>query len=259
MSGNKQVALVTGGSRGIGFGVALELAKHEFDLCVCGRRDEQSVEDALEQLRAAGAQVMYAQCDVSDADSRAMMLETVKARFGKLNLLVNNAGVAPKQRLEMLDATEESFEWVLNVNLQGPYFLTQAVARWMVEQKQESPETPCSIINVSSISATVASPSRGEYCISKAGVAMATQLWSVALAEHGVPVFEVRPGIIATDMTAGVTGKYDKLIGEGLVPQGRWGQPEDIGKACRSLASGAFDFSTGQVVMVDGGLTLQRL
>ncbi len=255
----RQVALVTGGSRGIGFGVATSLARQGFDLCICGRRDEQSIEGALEALRAEGAVVMYAQCDVSDSASRQVMMDSIRARFGRLNVLVNNAGVAPKQRLDLLEATEESFEWVLKVNLQGPYFLTQAVANWMVEQRAADATVPCSIINVSSISATVASPSRGEYCVSKAGVAMATQLWAVRLAEHGIPVYEVRPGIIATDMTAGVTSKYDALIEEGLVPQGRWGKPEDIGKACAALVGGSFGFSTGQVVMVDGGLTLQRL
>lgn len=254
-----RVALVTGGSRGIGFGCALQLARNGFDLCICGRRPEGEVAGALETLRAEGVAVMYTLCDVSEATQRDAMLATVRERFGRLDLLVNNAGVAPKQRLDILEATEESFEWVLRVNLQGPYFLTQGVARWMVAQRAADAGFQGRIINVSSISATVASPSRGEYCVSKAGVSMATQLWAVRLAESGIGVYEVRPGIIETDMTSGVKEKYDQLIGEGLIPQGRWGTPEDIGRTVAALARGDMPYSTGLVVVADGGLTLQRL
>lgn len=253
------VALVTGGSRGIGYGCAEALARKGFDLAVCGVRDEAAVTEALDTLRAHGGDVLYCQADVSVTSDRAAMIQRIRDHYGRLNVLVNNAGVAPKQRLDILDATEDSFEWVLKVNLQGPYFLTQAAANWMVEQKQADDAFAGHIINVSSISATVASPSRGEYCVSKAGVSMATQLWAARLGEYGIGVYEVRPGITATDMTSGVTEKYDKLIADGLLVQPRWGTPEDVGKAVSLLARGELAYSTGQVLMVDGGLTLPRL
>jgi len=210
-------------------------------------------------VRALGENTLYCQCDVGDREARNRMLAAIKAHFGRLDVLVNNAGVAPKERRDLLEATEESFEWVVKTNLQGPYFLTQAVANWMIEQKRADATFSGSIISVSSISATVASVNRGEYCISKAGVSMATQLWAARLGEFGIPVYEVRPGVIKTDMTAGVQSKYDNLIANGLLVQPRWGLPEDIGKACAALARGDFAYSTGQVILVDGGLTLPRL
>ena len=193
------------------------------------------------------------------AADRARALAVIRERFGRLNVLVNNAGVAPLVRADILDATEESFERVLRINLQGPYFLTQATARWFIEQKQADPGFRGCVVNVSSISATVASPTRGEYCISKAGLSMSTLLWAVRLAEFGIPVYEVRPGVTATDMTTAVKEKYDRLIAQGLCLQARWGTPEDVGKAVTMLARGDLPYSTGQVVMVDGGLTVQRL
>jgi len=252
----KRVALVTGGTRGIGFGVAQALAREGFDLAVCGTRPEA---DVRESLRPLGENVLYSQCDVGDREARNRMLAAIKAHFGRLDVLVNNAGVAPKERNDILAATEESFEWVVRTNLQGPYFLTQAAANWMIEQKRADATFSGCIISVSSISATVASVNRGEYCVSKAGVSMATQLWAARLGEFGIPVYEVRPGVIQTDMTAGVQEKYDNLIANGLLVQPRWGLPEDIGKACASLARGDFAYSTGQVLLVDGGLTLPRL
>jgi len=252
----KRVALVTGGTRGIGFGVAQALAREGFDLAVCGTRPEADVRASLSAL---GDNVLYCQCDVGDREARTRMLAAIKERFGRLDVLVNNAGVAPKERNDILNATEESFEWVLKTNLQGPYFLTQAAANWMVEQKRADASFAGCIVSVSSISATVASVNRGEYCISKAGVSMATQLWAARLGEFGINVYEVRPGVIKTDMTAGVQEKYDNLIGNGLLVQPRWGLPEDIGKACAALARGDFAYSTGQVILVDGGLTLPRL
>jgi NAD(P)-dependent dehydrogenase (short-subunit alcohol dehydrogenase family) len=186
------------------------------------------------------------------------MVSAIREKFGRLNVLVNNAGVAPKVRADILEATEESYERVMRINLQGPYFLTQAVANWMIEQNGDGDFEGC-IVNISSISATVASPSRGEYCISKAGVSMATKLWAVRLGEFGIPVYEVRPGIIKTDMTAPVTEKYDKLIAGGLLVQARWGLPGDIGKAVAALVRGDLAYSTGQVVMVDGGFGIERL
>lgn len=237
----KKVALVTGGSRGIGLGVARALLP-EFEVAICGMRSACDLKEFF-----------YVPCDVSDRQAREKMLAAIRQRFGRLDVLVNNAGIAPKVRADILEATEESFEQIIHTNLQGPYFLTQAVSKWMIEQK-----SGC-IINVSSISATVASVNRGDYCISKAGVAMATQLWAARLGEFGIPVYEVRPGVIKTDMTAGVTEKYDKLLAGGLAIQARWGMPEDVGKAVAALARGDFPYSTGQVIMVDGGLTVQRL
>jgi len=255
----KQVALITGGTRGIGLGIAQALAREGFNLAVCGLRDESAVAEPLKALRSMGIDVLYCQCDVAGREARKEMLAAIRQRFSRLEVLVNNAGIAPKERRDILEATEESFEQVLRTNLQGPYFLTQAVAKWMVEQKKGNAAFTGCVINVSSISATVASVNRGEYCISKAGVAMATQLWAARLGEFNIPTYEVRPGIIQTDMTAGVKDKYDKLFAEGLSIQHRWGTPEDVGKAVVSLARGDLPYSTGQVIMVDGGLTIQQL
>jgi len=255
----KQVALVTGGGRGIGYGIARCLAQEGYDLVLCGVREEQAVAEALQALRDLGAVVRYCQADVADPAARARMLADIRQNFGRLNVLVNNAGVAPKVRADILDATEESYERVMKTNLQGPYFLTQAVARWLIEQKRADPDFPAYIVNISSISATVASPNRGEYCLSKAGVSMATRLWAVRLGEFGIPVYEVRPGIIQTDMTAPVQAMYDQLIAEGLLVQARWGLPEDVGRAVAMLVRGDLAYSTGQVIVVDGGLTLDRL
>lgn len=255
----KRIALITGGSRGIGFGVAAALAKDGFDLAICGMREESAVTEALTKLRASGREVFYVQADVSQAAARQKLVAAIRERFGQLNVLVNNAGIAPRVRKDILEATEESFDEVLDVNLRGPYFLTQLVARWMIEQKQAQPDFAACIVNVSSVSATMASTGRGEYCISKAGISMATQLWAARLGEFGIPVYEVRPGIAKTDMTAAVQAKYDKLIAEGLLVQPRWGTPEDTGRAVAMLARGDLPYSTGQVIMVDGGLTLPRL
>jgi 3-oxoacyl-[acyl-carrier protein] reductase len=222
-------------------------------------REETAVEEALNELRGLGAEVLYCQADVSHAAARAEMIGQIQKRFGRLNVLINNAGVAPSVRADITEATEESFERLMRINLQGPYFLTQAVANWMIAQRQADASFTGCIVNVGSISATVASPSRGEYCISKAGIAMATQLWAVRLGEEGIPVYEIRPGVIKTDMVKAVEGKYDKLIAEGLCVQPRWGMPDDIGKAVAMLTRGDMPYSTGQVLMIDGGLTLQRL
>ena len=259
MANVKKVALVTGAGRGIGLGIAKCLAADGCDIVVCDLHEPQAVAAALAEVRGLGADVLYCRSDVSDTAARADMLAQVRQRFGRLNVLVNNAGVAPKVRADILEATEESFERLMRINLQGPYFLTQAAANWMIQQRNSDPAFQGCIVNISSISATVASPSRGEYCISKAGVSMATQLWAVRLGEYGIPVYEIRPGIIKTDMTKAVQEKYDKLIAEGLLVQARWGLPEDIGKAVAVLVRGDLAYSTGQVVMVDGGLTLQRL
>ena len=244
----KRVALVTGGSRGIGLGIAQTLRNDGFEVAICGVRPT-----------CERKELFYCQCDVGNGEARARMLATIRERFGGLHVLINNAGIAPRVRADILDATEDSFEQLIRTNLQGPYFLTQAVANWMIAQKKDNPSFEGCIVNISSISATVASVSRGDYCISKAGVAMATKLWAARLGEFDIPVYEVRPGVIKTDMTAAVTDKYDKLFAAGLAIQSRWGLPEDVGKAVAALARGDFHYSTGQVVLVDGGMTVQRL
>jgi NAD(P)-dependent dehydrogenase (short-subunit alcohol dehydrogenase family) len=255
----KKVALVTGGTRGIGLGIARQLAQDGFDLAVNGRREKADVATALDELGKLGAKVLYCQADIADADGREQIVEQIRTGFDRLDVLVNNAGVAPDVRSDLLDATEESFDRLIAINLRGPYFLTQRVAHWMVEQRQADANFIGVIVNVSSVSATVASVNRGDYCISKAGVAMATQLWASRLAEFGIQVYEVRPGVIRTDMTSGVTEKYDKLIAEGLTVEPRWGTPEDVGRAVGVLARGELAYATGNVIMVDGGLTLPRL
>lgn len=256
---SRKVALVTGGSRGIGLGIAEALAAEGFDLAINGMRPESQVTEVLEGLRAKGAEVVYVPGDIGDAQQRQSILEGVRVRFGRLNWLINNAGVAPKQRLDLLETTEESFNYVIGTNLGGAFFLSQATARWLVEQKETDAGFEGGIVNVSSISATVVSINRGEYCIAKAGLSMATQLFATRLGEYGLPVYEVRPGVTKTDMTSGVVEKYDKLIAEGLCVTPRWGFPEDVGKAVKALVRGDFPYSTGQVVMVDGGLTIPRL
>jgi 3-oxoacyl-[acyl-carrier protein] reductase len=255
----KPVALITGGSRGIGLGIATELAKAGFDLAINGVREASYVEEALRGLKDFGGQVIYVQGDVSKKDDRGRILSQVISHFGKLNILVNNAGIAPRERKDILEATEESFEYVLNINLKGPYFLTQQVANHMVGLKQKDPLQFCCIINVSSVSASVVSLNRGEYCISKAGIAMATKLWAARLGEFDIPVYEIQPGVIKTDMTAGVQQKYDNLFQQGMAVQQRWGIPEDIGKVAAAMCLGYMPYSTGQVVMVDGGMTIPRL
>jgi NAD(P)-dependent dehydrogenase (short-subunit alcohol dehydrogenase family) len=255
----KMVALVTGGSRGIGFGVAKALAKSGYDVIITGRRAGAEVAQSLKQLRDCGVEAEYVSADVANGGDRQRLLQTIESRFGKLEVLVNNAGIAPPVRADVLEASEESFDKVMSVNLKGPYFLTQGVARWMVRQRQADPFFRGCIINIGSVSATVASLSRGEYCISKAGIAMATRLWAVRLAEFGIDVYEIRPGIIATDMTAAVKSKYDALIKGGLLLEKRWGTPDDVGRAAAMLARGDLPYASGSVLVLDGGLTLPRL
>ncbi|MFA4945473.1 MAG: 3-ketoacyl-ACP reductase [Lentisphaeria bacterium] len=257
----KRVALVTGGARGIGLGISSALLREGFALAVAGTKPAGEVAEPLRELAEQaqpGREVRYFQADISRREDRERLLAGIEAAFGALHLLVNNAGVAPQVRTDLLHASEESFDRVLGINLRGPYFLTQAAARWMIRQHQQDAAFAGAIVNVSSISAEVASVNRGEYCISKAGVGMATKLWAARLAEFGIGVYEVRPGIIATDMTAGVKEKYDQLLQQGLCLQARWGTPADVGKAVALLARGDLPYSTGQVLVIDGGLTLPR-
>lgn len=256
----KKTALVTGGGRGIGFGISERLAAEGYNLVLSGRSEASKVADAVAKLEALGADVLYCSGDVASAEDREAMLAEIRARFGSLNLLVNNAGVAPKVRADILEATEESYEWIMKINLQGPYFLTQAVANWMIEQKQADASFAGCIINVGSISATVVSPNRGDYCVSKAGFGMMSSLFAARLGEQGIPVYEIRPGIIKTDMTAGVTEKYDNLIfNTDLLVEKRWGLPEDVGKLAAAMARGDMPYASGQAIYVDGGLTMSRL
>ena len=256
---NKRVALVTGGSRGIGLGIARQLAAAGFRVVINGRRPVGKVAETIAELEMLDCQPIYIQADIGDLANHESLLKEIQQQAGRLDVLVNNAGVAPEVRADLLEATPESFDRLIQINLRGPYFLTQRVARWMIEQKQADAGVQAAIINVSSISAEVASTNRGDYCISKAGVAMATQLWAARLGEFGIPVYEVRPGIIRTDMTAAVTDKYDQLLSNGLTLEARWGEPEDVGKAVAVLASGSVPYATGAVVPVDGGLTVKRL
>jgi NAD(P)-dependent dehydrogenase (short-subunit alcohol dehydrogenase family) len=259
MPAENQVALVTGGTRGIGLGIARSLAEAGFTLVLSGRRAPEQVQSALDAIRSVSSDSIYVQADVSNAADRAHLLLAIEEHFGRLDVLVNNAGIAPRARADILQAREESFDEVIATNLKGPYFLTQAVAAWMIRQHASGPAARRAIVNISSISATVASVNRGDYCISKAGIAMATRLWAVRLAEYGIGVYEVRPGIIESDMTAGVREKYDALIEDGLLLEKRWGTPDDVGRAVRVLATGGLSYATGAVLVVDGGLTLERL
>lgn len=259
-------AIVTGASRGIGRAIAIELAKLEYDLVVShfdftvdGKPDETFAKQTQKEIKNIGSECEILRSDVSKAEDRGRLVDLAKSTFGRCDMLVNNAGVAPLQRLDILEATEESFDRVLGINLKGPYFLTQLVANWMVEQRKQYPDRPFRIVNTGSISAYTSSPGRGEYCVSKAGISMMTKLYADRLAEYNIGVFEISPGIIATDMTKTVKDKYDKLIAEGLTPIKRWGQPEDIAKAVGAIAEGRLDFSTGTVINVDGGFHLRRL
>jgi NAD(P)-dependent dehydrogenase (short-subunit alcohol dehydrogenase family) len=275
------VALITGASRGIGRGIALALAKLGHDLVInyAGNTAaaQQTAADCLVAAQAGGKAICaeICQADISlDADRRKLIGFT-KSTFGRLDLLVNNAGVAPDVRADILDASEESFDRLIAINVKGPYFLTQLAAKWMIElgsrrreeadsRKAQNPPPHVGgyapkIITISSVSAYTASTNRGDYCVSKAALSMLTPLFASRLAEHGINVFEIRPGIIATDMTGPVKEKYDKLIGDGLTPLKRWGTPEDIGKAVAAVAQDLLPFSTGEVINVDGGFHLRRL
>jgi 3-oxoacyl-[acyl-carrier protein] reductase len=261
------VALVTGASRGIGRGIALELAKCGHDLVINYAGNEaaarQTAEDcvAVAQTTRKTIRAEICQADISKSQDRKKLVEFTQSKFGWISLLVNNAGVAPEVRADLLEATEESFDRLMAINVKGPYFLTQQVGKWMIEavRSAECGVRKPRIITISSISAYTASTNRGDYCLSKAALSMLTPLFAARLAEFGINVYEIRPGIIATDMTGPVKEKYDKLIAEGLSPIQRWGTPEDIGRAVAAIASDAFPFSTGEVINVDGGFHLRRL
>lgn len=217
-----KIAFITGGTRGIGFGIAVALGKAGFDLALNGMRNEDEVTSSLEELRKLGIKVAYFQGNVASREDRQRMIDNILAHFGEVNVLVNNAGIAPRERADILQAREEIWDEVMEINLKGPYFLTQLFARYFVEMKLKNPLFKATIINVSSISAFIASVNRGEYCISKAGIAMATKLWATRLGEYEIPVYEIQPGIIKTDMTASVIAKYDTLFQQGISLERRW-------------------------------------
>jgi 3-oxoacyl-[acyl-carrier protein] reductase len=261
-----QVALITGASRGIGRGIALQLARLGFDLVLNYRSNAEAarstVVDCGEAARANGKKIRVETFggDISEGAVRSDIIPFINESFHRLDLLVNNAGIAPRERLDLLEATERSFDELMAVNLKAPFFLSQAVANWMIEQRKAYGEDyRPKIVTVSSISAYTASINRGEYCISKAGLSMMTALFASRLAAEGIQVFEIRPGIIATDMTSGVKEKYDELITNGLTPLPRWGAPDDIAKAVSAIAQELLPFSTGEVINVDGGFHLRRL
>jgi NAD(P)-dependent dehydrogenase (short-subunit alcohol dehydrogenase family) len=258
MTSVRRTAIVTGGTRGIGLGIARALAVEGFALCLNGLRDEALVADVLSELRAR-TEVVYASGDIGSDAGRARVIGACRDAFGRIDMLVNNAGAAPKARLDLLDASEESFDSVVRVNLKGPYFLSRDVAQWMVEERARDRDRALVIVNVSSISAYTASVNRGEYCVAKAGLAMTTKLFAARLAEYGINVFELRPGIVATDMTAGVKEKYERLIADGLTPMRRWGTPADVAGAVVAIARGLLPFSTGAVIDIDGGFHVRTL
>jgi 3-oxoacyl-[acyl-carrier protein] reductase len=259
MVSNGKVAFITGGSRGIGLGIARQLATDGYHVAINGQRPEAEVAPVLDELSCCGVKAIYCRGDVANLAAHQGILDQIRNRFGRLDALINNAGVAPDVRADILDASPESFDRLISINLRGPYFLTQAAAKWMIEQRGADPGYRGCIVQVSSISAVVASTNRGDYCISKAGIAMAAQLWAARLAEFGIDVYEVRPGIVATDMTAGVKQKYDDLICGGLTLEKRWGTPQDVARAVAALARGDLPYATGQILNIDGGMMVRRL
>jgi len=255
----KKIALITGGTRGIGLGIAKKLAREGIDLALNGVRPELEVKEVVEELRQFGVQVAYLQGNISEKSDRQRILEGVKAEFGYLNFLINNAGVAPRVRADVLEVAEEDFDHLMDINLRGTFFLTQQVANWMVELKKESPNQDFSMVTITSVSARLASTNRAAYCMAKSGLSMMNQVFAVKLAEFGIPVFEIQPGVIETDMTEKVKDIYEERIQKGLTLEPRMGKPEDIGKLVAALLRGDLSYTTGQIIAVDGGMMVGRL
>lgn len=253
------VALVTGGARGIGLGITRHLAGEGWRLALNGRRPDEAVEPVLAELRAAGVEAVYLRADVSDPEARRTLVPRTLEAFGRIDALVNNAGITSPGRLDFLEATEDNFDLVIATNLKAPYFLGQAAARAMVAQREADPAFRGRIVNISSMNATVVSVNRGDYGMSKAGLAMGTQIMAARLAPFGIDCFEIRPGLILTDMTMPVKEKYDRLIADGLTLERRWGMPDDIGRVVAAALRGDLPYSTGQVFVVDGGFTIKTL
>ncbi|UCE53141.1 MAG: 3-ketoacyl-ACP reductase [Desulfobacterales bacterium] len=264
MSDSIPVILVTGASRGLGRGIALKLSESGYSVIInfAGNAEaaQKTVDDCLRRKTKTNQEFVAMQADIGKKDDRQKLIETSLQQLGRIDALVNNAGIAPRQRADILNASEASFEEILRINLQGPYFLTQRVAKYWLTQKPKSLlKAGFTVIFVTSISADTASTNRGDYCISKAGLSMASRLWATRLAGSNIHVFELRPGIMGTDMTASVKETYDELIADGVVPQARWGTPEDVGFAAAALLDGSFPFSTGAIIDIDGGFHIKRL
>lgn len=264
MAQTTPVALVTGAGQGIGRGIALQLARDGYavvinDVVADPDNTESGAYEVKQTIEKAGGSAEVFRADISSADDRAAMVEFIAETFGRLDLLVNNAGVAPRERKDILEAGEESFDRLIAINLKGAYFLTQLVANRMIAWQQAGAVEHPRIAFITSISAYVSSPSRGEYCVSKAGLSMAAKLYADRLAEYDIPVLEIRPGIIETPMTAVVKDKYDKMIAEGLLPQKRWGTPDDIARVISAFGRGDLDYSTGEAIEVGGGFAVRRL
>lgn len=256
----KKVALVTGGTRGIGLSISKRLLTLGYSVVINGVNSKTFDTNQIE-IDFDSSKYSYIQGDISKKEDRLKIIKHIREQYNRIDVLVNNAGVAPNERIDLLSATEESYDRVMNINLKGPYFLTQSIANLMIELKQNkniSDYHPM-IINISSISAYTSSVFRAEYCISKAGMSMMTQLYADRLAEYNIPVYEIRPGIIETDMTKGVKDVYNKKINEGLLPIKRWGSPEDVANAVQAIVEGRFLYSTGQIFDIDGGFHLKRL
>jgi 3-oxoacyl-[acyl-carrier protein] reductase len=260
----KRVALITGAGRGIGRGIALELAREGFKIAGCDvifepKNTKTGLFEVWGEAAKLGAAFLPIKGDVSNPVDHDRILAAVQGEYGRLDLLVHNAGIAPAERMDVLQTTTESYDRVMGVNMRGPFFLTQKAVPRLLETAAKDPGGHPAIIFITSISAVVSSPNRAEYCLSKAALSMAARIFADRLAEAGIGVYEVRPGIIRTDMTAPVREKYDRLIAEGLVPQKRWGLPEDVGKAVAALARGGFSYSTGLVIEISGGMDIRRL
>ncbi len=255
----QKVAIVTGGARGIGFGIAMQLAKDGFAIAILDVLPAEDARENMAQIEETGQPVLYFQGDITKEQNRNAFVSKVVETYGRIDFLINNAGVAPKVRTDLLEMTEESFDFVMSINLKGTLFLSQAVAKEMIQQVKDGNDRQPMIVNIASISSYTSSPARGEYCISKAGISMLTNLFADRLSEYGILVYEIRPGIIYTDMTKVVKEKYDHMIEEGLLPIKRWGYPQDIADAVSVCCSGKLGYSTGQVLDIDGGFHLRRL
>jgi 3-oxoacyl-[acyl-carrier protein] reductase len=255
----KKTALITGAARGIGLGIAKCLSSIGYDIILNDIIDNYLAEKSINKIKKSGTEVLYCKADISKPEQRETMLNEIYKKFSIINILVNNAGIAPESRLDITMAREEDFEKTIKVNLQGPFFLTQAVANNMIKHRVKNKDDFFCIINISSVASHNAISARGEYCISKAGVSMATKLWAARLAGENIMVFEIQPGIIETEMTKNLTQMHNKMIAQGLIPQNKRGTPDDVGKAVASLVQGGFNYSTGQIIRVDGGLLIQRM
>ncbi|WP_075349139.1 3-ketoacyl-ACP reductase [Algoriphagus marinus] len=254
-----QVALITGGSRGIGLGIAKKLAKEGFDLAINGVREEALAAESLQKLRSFGVRVEYLQGNIASSKDRASIVNGLREKFGRIDVLVNNAGVAPRTRCDVLEISEEDYDILMEINQKGTFFLTQEIAKWMAELKQANPESDLSIVNITSVSAEIASVMRGAYCMSKAALSMMSTVFAIKMAEFGVPVYEIRPGVIETDMIEAVRETYHKNVKSGMTLEPRMGQPEDIGKVVAALVRGDLPYSTGQIISVDGGMNIKRM